>query len=122
MASMVEVKGVEGIVQALKEANVTIGHKVARGLKKAGLLLQRYSQEVVPIDTSNLKNSAGTRAFGKGWLTDVVVFYTAHYAVYVHERTDLKHAEGKQAKYLEGPAREHRDELLKVIRETAGAP
>jgi hypothetical protein len=115
MASMIEVRGVGGIREALRKADVKLAWKIRRGLIKGGMLLQRLSQQVVPIDTSNLKNSAGTKAIGHGWSTDVIVYYTAHYAVYVHERTDLQHAEGKQAKFLEGPARKHRDQILKAI-------
>ncbi len=115
MASMIEVKGVEGIREALRKADVKYAWRVRKGLIKAGLLLQRLSQEVVPIDTTALQQSAGTKAIGHGWSTDVIVYYTQHYAVYVHEMTNLKHAEGKQARFLEGPAREHREQLLKVI-------
>lgn len=120
MASMIAIRGVSDIRRALASADKQIASNMRRGLAKAALLLQRYSQEVVPIDTSNLKNSAGTRLIGSGWDSDAIVFYTAAYAVYVHERTDLKHAPGKQAKFLEGPMREHREELLKVIWGEAG--
>ena len=36
----------------------------------------------------------------------VIVGYTANYALYVHEDMEARHAPGKQAKYLEQPARE----------------
>ena len=121
MASVLHLTGVEGIRDALRKANGRISWGIRRGLIKGGLLLQRLSQQVVPIDTSKLKGSAGTKAIGRGWSTDVIVYYTTGYAVYVHERTDLQHAEGKQAKFLEEPARTHRDEILKVIAREAGA-
>lgn len=104
----------------MKKAHVICGDKVARGLKKAGLFLQRESQKVVPVDTGALKNSAGTRSEGSGWDTDVVVFYTQSYAVYVHERTGLHHKPGKIAKFLETPAREKHDEILRIVVEEAG--
>ena len=116
----VEVRGVTGILEALQRAKVTCGEKVARGLKKAGLFLQRESQKVVPVDTGALKNSAGTRSAGDSWATDVTVFYTQSYAVYVHERTGLRHRPGKIAKFLETPAREKRDDILRIIVEEAG--
>jgi len=120
MANMVRITGVSDIRIALHKADTQLAKDMRRGLAKAGLLLQRYSQEVVPFDTGNLHGSSGTRVVGRGWDTDAIVFYTASYAVYVHERTDLQHAIGKQAKFLEGPAREHRAELLKVIAAEAG--
>jgi len=46
-----------------------------------------------------------------------VVGYTQEYAIYVHERLDLKHPVG-QAKFLEQPAREMRDELGTTIAES----
>jgi len=142
MAELTKVVGKEEIAKALRAANVTMGSAVRRGLKRAGLYLQRKSQEIVPVHKGNLKASAGTRATGTGWNTDVVVFYTAAYAVYVHERTDvahgkefnIKHAdeiasahtpaqrkvwfnrgENQQAKFLETPARTEKPMLLKII-------
>ena len=115
MASVLLIDGVTKMKARLQAAEAQLAQACRRGLIKGGLLLQRYSQEVVPVDTSNLQGSAGTRAFGHGWNTDVIVFYTAAYAVYVHERTDLRHKPGKQAKFLEGPARTHRESLLRAI-------
>lgn len=37
---------------------------------------------------------------------DVIVGYTQNYAIYVHENLEARHAPGKQAKYLEGPAKQ----------------
>lgn len=85
------------------------------GLKRAGLYLQRLSQKVVPVKTGNLKNSAGTRMIGRGKHSAAVVFYTAAYAVYVHERTELQHKPGKIAKFLERPAKLFRDDILRII-------
>jgi len=65
------------------------------------------SQELVPVDTAKLKNSgfleiqktstgaAAAIGYGKGGQP----FYTG----IVHERLDLRHARGKQAKFLEEP-------------------
>lgn len=41
----------------------------------------------------------------------VVVGYTQSYALPVHENLEARHRDGKQAKYLETPARELADEL-----------
>lgn len=115
---MARVKGITGVKEVLanlRKADYVIGEGVERGLKRAGLWLQRLSQEVVPVDTGNLKNSAFTRASGKGMKTDVFVGYTAGYAVYVHEILENKHRMGKIAKYLELPMRSNREKLLKII-------
>ena len=115
MAKVIQIEGVEEIRARLKAADRKLGFQVRAGLIKAGLLLLRESKKIVPVDTSNLKNSGDTKPLGHGWATDVVVFYTAEYAVYVHERTDLKHAPGKKAKFLEEPMKLMRPQLLAVI-------
>lgn len=47
----------------------------------------------------------------------VVVGYSQRYAVYVHENLDASHKRGKQAKFLESPARSMQPQLAKTIAE-----
>ena len=47
-------------------------------------------------------------------LPSVAVGYSAHYALTVHENLESHHNVG-QAKYLEQPAREYKDELAGVV-------
>ena len=115
MAHLVKIFGKNEIKKRLNQANIILGQQVRQGLIKAGLFLQRKSQEVVPIEFGNLKNSAGHKPIGQGWNTDVIVYYTASYAVYVHEITTAQHKPGKIAKYLETPMRENRENLLRII-------
>ena len=118
MANMVKITGVSRVKSAMKRATMDIGpvgREFEKNIKRAGLFIQRISQEGVPVDTSALKNSAGTEAEGHGFDTEVAVFYTATYAVYVHERTDLRHKPGKQAKFLEGPIKENRKKILAIM-------
>lgn len=77
------------VVQNIRRKTVDFSKAYERGVKKAGLMLQRESQKLVPVETGNLKASAFTRAVGKGWNTQVRVGYTAHYAVYVHENREI---------------------------------
>ncbi len=117
MANLVKVTGVKNVIANIKRVNVKFGIGVERGLKKAGLLIQRESQKIVPVDVGNLRGGAFTRNIGgRAFDTDVIVGYTADYAVYVHEDLQAKHKKGKKAKYLEIPARiTHRMEALKII-------
>lgn len=115
MALMARIEGAKAVRTNLKEFTKQEGQRFRRNLIRAGLFLQRESQQIVPIDTAALKNSAGTRPLGQGWKTDVVVFYTQAYAIYVHERTDIPHKPGKSAKFLTIPMREKRSVLLKII-------
>jgi len=116
MATTCKLKGLDKAIKALRGRGKTDAVAFERNMKRAGLFLQRESQRVVPIDTSNLKNSAFTRQVGAGWAIDVIVGYTAMYAVYVHENLEARHAPGKQAKFLEGPLRVHRQRIIRIIR------
>lgn len=89
------------------------------GLKRAGLFVQRKSQEIVPIEFGILKNSARTEADGSRFDTKVSVMYLASYAVYVHENTRARHAPGKTAKFLTKPLEEHsrNGNILRIVKE-----
>lgn len=134
MAIVTKLEGVEKVLENLRRQQKVIGENVAKGCKLAGLMLQRESQQLVPVDLGNLKASAFTRAEGSGWETVVSVGYTAFYALYVHEAVAMKlkgvpRASGRglhwdpqgraQAKFLEEPARRMAPELRKIIRNSA---
>jgi len=109
------VEGVSKVLQNLKKAKFGLGRELEKGLTLAGLFLQRKSQDVVPIDTGALRNSAFTRKSGEGLSTEIRVGYTQNYAIFVHEDLEARHAPGKIAKYLERPARENKDEIRRII-------
>ena len=127
MAHIMEIEGIADIKRAMKMAKSELGDGQRKGLIRGGLYLQGKSQEVVPVKYGTLKASAGTEAIGRSWWTDVVVYYTASYAVYVHEVVRrkskiegqegklVKHKPGKMAKFLETPARRYRQFILMKI-------
>ena len=115
MVEVVKIEGVEEIKANMKKADKKLAWNVRKGIAAAALFIQRESQKIVPVEFGNLKNSAGTRVLGHGWFTAAIVFYTASYAVYVHERTELQHKKGKSAKFLEKPIREKRLQILAII-------
>lgn len=116
MAKVVQLKGINKVLSNLKKANKTLGKRVEIGLTAGGLLLQRFSQEIVPVDKNVLRPSARTRKVsGDGFETDIVVSYSTLYAVFVHEDSDAKHKEGKSWKYLEKPAKQRRPEVFAEI-------
>ncbi len=131
MASINHIVGVKRILQNLKTKTGKTQAGMIRGLKQAGLVLQRASQRLVPVEDGVLKASAYTRAKGNGWKTVVYVGYTAHYALYVHEQVGMvlkgqRRTSGKgrywdpqgraQAKFLEAPARQLRSDLKGIIK------
>lgn len=48
----------------------------------------------------------------------VVIGYSQEYALKVHEDTHARHAPGKQAKFLEEPARTNQQEIADIIAQT----
>ncbi len=118
MAKMIKIMGVSKVLRKMKKATKGFEARAERGLKNAGLFVQRESMKIVPIDLGNLKGTATTDNIGgKGFKTDVVVHYGAgaDYAVYVHENLNAKHKSGRQAKYLESVIRNEKKEIFKII-------
>jgi len=131
------IKGIEKVVTNMKYTTGATTVKFASNMFQAGKFLQKTSEELVPVDTGKLKDSAYTHLFKDGWFTNVVVGYAIEYAAYVHEdlnkahgdRFNIEHAseiaEGKsgfkmkrpdeQAKFLERPAREHTATILAIV-------
>ncbi len=68
------------------------------------------SQELVPVDTGTLRDSGfiETRptSEGVGVFVGYGRFGKPFYAGFVHERLDVRHAKGKQAKFLEAAVNE----------------
>lgn len=116
-----QIVGLGSLIARFHTIKAECAKGMERGLKKAGLFLQRQSQKVVPIDTGVLKGSAFTRATGSGLTTEVEVGYTQGYAIYVHENLEAQHKRGKYAKFLETPAYGFRDDMLEIIRKEAEA-
>lgn len=115
LAERVSVGGVKVVLKNLRRYKKMIPKNVHRGMKKAGLFLQRKSQEVVPVDTGHLKSSAFTRGEGEGKNFIVIVGYTASYAIYVHENPNAFHLPPTQWKFLEDPAKRYRREMHLII-------
>jgi len=118
MAEMSSIKGLAKLQQKLKAQTAQNVKKLARGLYRAGRHLQACSMDIVPVDTGNLKNSADTSPPKiAGTTVQVRVYYTANYALYVHENLNARHKPGKQAKFLEGPARTEQVQMKRIVNE-----
>ena len=115
MANLVKVVGVNKVGKSLRRKSKSYRKAYLRGLKKAGLFVQRASQVIVPVDTGVLKSSAFTRSIGSEFLPVVIVGYTTIYAIYVHEDLEAQHAPGKKAKFLENPIRDNQDKIRAIV-------
>lgn len=131
MATINELTGLKEVLLNLQRQNAALAAGCQRGLKTAGLMLQRESQRLVPVNFGVLKNSAFTRARGKGLNTIVIVGYTASYAPYVHEAVGMvlkgqprPKNRGKywdpqnraQAKFLEEPYRRLQPQIVATVK------
>ncbi len=133
MANVNQVAGVHEIIASLRGYTAGMAAGFERGLKAAGLVLQRESQQFAPVEFGNLKASAYTAATGAGFSAVIEVGYTAAYALFVHEAVAMKlkgqprlpspphqghywDPQGKaKAKFLEEPARRLQPQLLAII-------
>lgn len=131
---MAVVNRITGQAQVLANLNLRkkeLSLRFAQGIKLAGLLLQRESQVMVPVEFGPLKASAYTRSSGVGFQTVVTVGYTAAYALYVHEQVAEKlrgqpRPSGRgmfwdptpraQSKFLEKALRTHMTAMKAIVR------
>jgi len=77
------------------------------------------SQKLVPVDTSDLKNSGYLEARKFRGRAQVEIGYSKggspHYGPIVHENLEAFHAEPTQAKFLEQPLAENADQIRQFI-------
>ena len=89
---------------------------ISRALLICAMLLKRESQLIVPVDTGFLRSSCFVRQVpGSRHPKDVIVGYTAYYALYVHEDLYARHAPGTQAKYLTDPYHRLQSDFQSII-------
>ena len=128
----IKLKGVSKFKNKLHKLGKKYPKRIAPALYAGGLMLQRLSQQMVPVHQSPLKNSAYTRAVGSGRYAQVRVGYQVSYALFVHEAVGMKlkgqkrrgkNAKGRywdpqgrgQAKFLETPLRVSHAAIMQVI-------
>lgn len=81
----------------------------AEALFEEALLIENASAREVPVEHGTLLRSRKTTT-GKLFGDDaVVISYGTNYAIYVHERTELRHASPTKAKFLEDPVNKAKD-------------
>lgn len=105
----VQVTGVKNLEAILRRAGKRGPMLLTMALLEEGENIMTQSKEIVPHDTGAL--AASGRVYGPfidaNSNIEVVLGYgdtSVKYAVPQHERLDYRHAPGRKAKYLEGPA------------------
>lgn len=69
----------------------------------------------VKVDPSRILAALEARMRKYAQPKTVEVTYSAPYAVFVHEDLTARHPHGGSAKFLETPARQHRDQMARII-------
>lgn len=109
-AIRIEVKGVDKAMAKLSRLGPKVRQALRAALYQEAEAIMGASKEIVPVDTSALKTSGHVRPpEEQGGAITVTLGYggpAAPYAIYVHERLDVRHKPPTQAKYLEQPAKE----------------
>jgi len=84
-----------------------------RGLRMAAEHLLGESRQEVPIEEGTLERS-GVASVDEASMR-AAVSYDTPYAVRQHEDLDLRHDQGRKAKYLEDPMNRERSTMLEII-------
>lgn len=84
-----------------------------RGLSKGTEHLLGASQQIVPLEAGDLAAS-GTASVDAGALRGAVS-YSGEYAVIQHERSDYRHAGGRQDHFLSTPMHAEAKAITKII-------
>lgn len=118
MAKQVRIDGIGKVLSNLNRSISGIKSKSRQGLQTAALVVLGTSKELTPVDTGNLRAGTYTKLIGGLNNPGAEIGYTAAYAVFVHERTELHHPVG-QAKFLETALKQNAKRVLEIIRKTA---
>lgn len=84
-------------------------------LRDAAEFLKDESNKIAPIDEGTLINSSFVAIDDQNLVA--VVAYDTPYAVAQHERLNYRHRNGRQAKYLEQPARQFAGQIRQFIKQ-----
>ena len=86
------IDGVGDLRKAIEANADAVQYALGRALWEAGTTIGNESQELVPIDTGNLKGSMSYDVSGIGTSSPVVeIRYGTPYALYQHEKLELFH-------------------------------
>lgn len=85
-----------------------------QGLNNAAERLVALSVPLTPIDVGDLRQGT-TPTYATPATLEARVSNDMEYAARQHEELTWRHPEGGQAKFLEGPARDHATELMELV-------
>lgn len=95
-----KVENLDYVIQAMGKEREKTERTIAEGLWKAGEIILKKSQELVPVDTGELRSTGKLFSWGSGLNTVVFIRYSAEHAIWVHENLEAYHKPPTQARYL----------------------
>jgi len=111
-----DIEGIDIVSKNLEGKLVEVKLVLKDEIYHMGQHLRSESVKQCPVDTGRLRASATvTPVKEEGDTFYVEVGYGTDYAIYVHERTELRHKVGK-AKFLEDPLKENANNYKEWIR------
>ena len=113
----VVISGIDRVLANLNRSIVGVKSRSRQGLQAAALVVLGASKALTPVDTGNLRAGTYTKLIGGMDRPGAEIGYTASYAVFVHERTELHHPVG-QSKFLETALKQKAKQVLEIIRKT----
>lgn len=105
----------DGATRALKAYTEQAAVRSQAAVDAAAVLVKERSQELVPVDTGELKESCEIVSTGQGFERVSKVTYKAKHALHVHEDLTADHPNGGQAKFLEQAMREAGVEVMGIL-------
>lgn len=111
------VRGLNNVMRNLNRQIEAMPGVTQEALNAGALVILRESQRNVPVDTGNLRQSGTMQPLSIG-MPATAVFYTAEYAVFVHEDMEAYHPSG-ESKFLEKAVRSKQGEVVEAMRREA---
>jgi len=102
---------IDELVDDFEDAGDEIRKGASRGVEKFSRKVEAQAVEWTPFEYGTLQQSARTDEEGE---LSYTVSFNTHYAIYVHERTELEHDQGR-AKYLEEAMKAKRGDFESTV-------
>lgn len=113
------ISGVNKVLNNLNKEVLGMRNRSRAGMRTVGFMVKATSLSLTPVDTGNLRGGAYMRSYDTPDGPGAEIGYTAAYAVFVHERTELHHKSPTQSKFLEEALKRDEKRILEIIRKTA---
>lgn len=95
------VKGAAEVARNLRALVDRFPDLAAQGLNEQAELTMTDAKQNTPVEFGILKGSGKVSTFATRYKLAARLTFGTEYAVYVHERTELRHPRGGEAKFLE---------------------